>query len=79
MYLVISRKLSTSNGSPVGVTRETVMGAVNSGSSTQFTAPDKQTLDAYIANRTAMGFTCHVFEYASSFQSVSTVQNVQAA
>jgi spore coat polysaccharide biosynthesis protein SpsF (cytidylyltransferase family) len=78
MHLIISKKLNLVHGQ-TGIDRDTVRNAVNSGSSTTYIATSDEERDAYIERQTRQGFTVHVFEYANSFQSVTSVQSVKAA
>lgn len=79
MHLIVSRKLSTVHGNTPAISRESIQQAVNGSGSQTHIALSEQERDSHIERQTRMGFTCHVFDYSNSFQSVTTIQSVKAA
>ena len=78
MFLVISKKISRVHGNPQPVTLDNVRAAVNGNGANISTAATQSEVDAIVNRNTAMGLTCHVFNYAESFQSVSSIQTIKA-
>lgn len=80
MHLIVSKKLNLVHSTPSKtLDSASVRSAVNSGSFHSYIAADAAERDAHIQRQTAQGFTCHVFDYADSFQSVTTIQSIRAA
>ena len=78
MFLVVSKAIrSVHTSSQEKVTLETVRHAVASGGNMS-TANTQEEVNAIVSRNTASGMTCHVFNYAESFQTVAAVQNFKA-
>lgn len=78
MKLVASKKLSLVHGEP-SMDQTSIAKAFMSGSSlnTKLILDEKE-LKPYIDRQTAMGFICHVFDYAESFRMSPVTKNFKA-
>lgn len=78
MFLVVSKKISRVHGNPPPVTLDNVRAAVGSNGANMSIANTQEEVNTIVNRDTASGLTCHVFNYAESFQSVSAIKTIKA-
>lgn len=82
MHLIASKRIVTATRTPAALTpldRASIQAVVNgpSGGTLYHLALSDGARDAYISEKTAQGFTCHVFGYTESFRTIMVTSNVK--